>query len=74
MALRPPLPSPGNDGNRLGKRTLGPQQRATIIEMVHMGRQSQADAARLCWVHPATDSRLLMTPRRQEVSPRSEKL
>jgi hypothetical protein len=35
----------GRIGGRRPK--LGPQQQAAIVEMVHMGRQSQADAARL---------------------------
>jgi hypothetical protein len=41
---------------------------------VHMGRQSQADAARLFRVHPATVSRLLAAHRQQHVSPRPEEL
>ncbi len=53
---------------RIGGRrpTLGPQQQATIVDMVHAGRQSQADAARLFRVHPATVSRLLAAHRQQE--------
>jgi DNA invertase Pin-like site-specific DNA recombinase len=33
---------------RIGGRrpTLGPQQQAALVDMVHAGRQSQADAAR----------------------------
>jgi DNA invertase Pin-like site-specific DNA recombinase len=62
----------GRIGGRRPK--LGPQQQAAIIEMVHMGRQSQADAARLFRVHPATVSRLLMAHRQQEVSPQPEAL
>lgn len=30
-----------------------------IVDIVHAGRQSQADAAQWCQVHPATLSRLL---------------
>src|ERR1043166_6085435 len=48
-------------GGRIGGRRpkLSPQQQAAIVEMVHAGRQSQADAARLFRVHPATVSRLV---------------
>ena len=45
---------------------LSPQQQAAIVEMVHAGRQSQADAARLFRVHPATVSRLVAVHRQQE--------
>jgi DNA invertase Pin-like site-specific DNA recombinase len=62
----------GQIGGRRPK--LGPQQQAAIVEMVHMGRQSQADAARLFRVHPATVSRPLAAHRQQEVSPRPEEL
>ena len=47
----------GRIGGRRPK--LGPQQQAAIVDMVHTGQQSQADAARLFRVHPATVSRLL---------------
>jgi DNA invertase Pin-like site-specific DNA recombinase len=47
----------GRIGGRRPK--LSPQQQAAIVEMVHAGRQSQADAARLFRVHPATVSRLV---------------
>ena len=62
----------GRIGGRRPK--LGPQQQAAIVEMVYMGRQSQADAARLFRVHPATVSRLLAAHRQQEVFPRPEEL
>jgi DNA invertase Pin-like site-specific DNA recombinase len=62
----------GRIGGRRPK--LGPQQRAAVVEMVSMGRQSQADAARLFRVHPATVSRLLAAHRQQEVVPRPEEL
>jgi DNA invertase Pin-like site-specific DNA recombinase len=42
---------------------LGSQQQAAIVDMAHRGRQSQADAARLFRVHPATVSRLLAAHR-----------
>jgi DNA invertase Pin-like site-specific DNA recombinase len=54
--------------------TLGPQQQAAIVEMMHMGRQSQTDAGRLFRVHPATVSRLLAAHRQEEVLPRPEEL
>ena len=51
----------GRVGGRRPK--LSPQQHAAIVDMVHPGRQSQADAARLFRVHPATVSRLLTAHR-----------
>jgi DNA invertase Pin-like site-specific DNA recombinase len=53
----------GRMGGRRPK--LGPQQQAEIVHMVCSGRQSQADAARLFRVHPATVSRLLAAHRQQ---------
>jgi DNA invertase Pin-like site-specific DNA recombinase len=53
----------GRIGGRCPK--LSPQQQAAIVDMVHAGRQSQADAARLFRVHPATVSRLLAAQRQQ---------
>jgi DNA invertase Pin-like site-specific DNA recombinase len=47
----------GRIGGRRPK--LGPQQQAAIVDMVTSGRQTQAAAARLFHVHPATVSRLL---------------
>ena len=47
----------GRIGGRRPK--LGPQQQAAIVDMVASGRQTQAAAARLFHVHPATVSRLL---------------
>src|SRR5256885_1907546 len=46
---------------RIGGRRpqLGPQQQAAIVDLVTSGRQTQAAAARLFHVHPATVSRLL---------------
>jgi DNA invertase Pin-like site-specific DNA recombinase len=58
----------GRIGGRRPK--LGPQQQAAIVEMVHAGRQSQADAARLFRGHPATVSRLLAVYRQQAALPR----
>ena len=58
----------GRVGGRRPK--LSPQQHAAIVDMVHPGRQSQADAARLFRVHPATVSRLL-TAHRQPAQTRS---
>jgi DNA invertase Pin-like site-specific DNA recombinase len=57
---------------RIGGRRLklGPQQQAAIVEMVHAGQQSQADAARLFRVHPATVSHLLAAYRQQAAPPR----
>jgi DNA invertase Pin-like site-specific DNA recombinase len=47
-------------GRRGGRRPkLGPQQQAAILDIVQAGRTTQADAARLFNVHPATASRLL---------------
>jgi DNA invertase Pin-like site-specific DNA recombinase len=62
----------GRIGGRRPK--MGPQQQAAFVEMMHMGRQSQADVARLFRVHPATISRLLVAHRQQEVFPRPEEL
>lgn len=45
---------------------LGPQQQAAIVEMVRSGRQTQAAAARLFHVHPATVSRLLAMQQQAE--------
>jgi DNA invertase Pin-like site-specific DNA recombinase len=53
----------GRIGGRRPK--LGPQQQVAIVDMVQAGRQSQADAARLFRVHPATISRLLAVHRQQ---------
>jgi DNA invertase Pin-like site-specific DNA recombinase len=53
----------GRIGGRRPK--LGAQQQAAIVDMVQAGRQSQADAARLFRVHPATVSRLLAVHRQQ---------
>ena len=47
----------GRIGGRRPK--LGPQQQAAIVDLVTSGRQTQAAAARLFHVHPATVSRLL---------------
>ena len=49
---------------------LSPQQQAAIVDMVHAGRQSQADAARLFRVHPATVSRLVAAHRQQAIPTR----
>jgi DNA invertase Pin-like site-specific DNA recombinase len=51
----------GRIGGRRPK--LSPQQQAAIVDMVHAGLQSQADAARFFRVHPATVSRLLSVHR-----------
>jgi DNA invertase Pin-like site-specific DNA recombinase len=59
----------GRIGGRRSK--LGPQQQAALVDMVHAGRQSQADAARLFRVHPATVSRLLAAHRQQAAPTRS---
>lgn len=50
---------------RIGGRrpALGPVQQAAIVAMVTAGRTTQAEAARLFQVHPATVSRLLATQR-----------
>jgi len=53
----------GRIGGRRPK--LGPQQQAAIVELVTSGRQTQAAAARLFHVHPATVSRLLAEQRQQ---------
>jgi DNA invertase Pin-like site-specific DNA recombinase len=53
----------GRIGGRRPK--LGAQQRTAIVEMVQSGRKTQAEAARLFNVHPATVSRLLATQRQQ---------
>jgi len=55
----------GRTGGRRPK--LGPQQQAAIVEMVRSGRQTQAAAARLFRVHPATVSRLVAM--QQQVEP-----
>jgi len=48
------------EGRKGGRRPkLGPQQQTAIVDMVQSGRQTQAAAARLFRVHPATVSRLL---------------
>jgi len=54
----------GRTGGRRPK--LGPQQQAAIVEMVRSGRQTQAAAARLFHVHPATVSRLLAMQQQAE--------
>ena len=59
-----PRAHPGRIGGRRSK--LSPQQQAAIVDMVHAGQQSQADAARLFRVHPATVSRLLAAHRQLE--------
>jgi DNA invertase Pin-like site-specific DNA recombinase len=58
----------GRIGGRRPK--LGPPPQAAIVDMVHAGRQSQADAARLFRVPPATVSRLLAAHRQQVAQPR----
>ena len=56
------------EGRTRGRRPkLGPQQQAAIVEMVRSGRQTQAAAARLFRVHPATVSRLVAM--QQQVEP-----
>jgi len=57
----------GRIGGRRPK--LGPQQQATIIDLVTAGRQTQAHAARLFHVHPATVSRLLAGHRHHAAAP-----
>ena len=47
----------GRIGGRRPK--LGPLQQAAVVDMVTSGRQTQAAAARVFHVHPATISRLL---------------
>lgn len=54
----------GRTGGRRPK--LGPQQQAAIVDMVRAGRQTQAAAARLFHVHPATVSRLLAMQQQAE--------
>ena len=44
---------------------LDRQQQSAIVDMVHAGRQSQADAARLFRVHPAPVSRRIAVHRQQ---------
>src|SRR5262245_40907159 len=51
----------GRIGGRRPK--LGPLQQAAIVDMVTAGRQTQAAAARVFKVHPATVSRLLAQQR-----------
>jgi DNA invertase Pin-like site-specific DNA recombinase len=51
---------------------LGPLQQAEMVAMVQAGLRSQADAARLFRVPPATVSHLRAAPRQQESSPRPE--
>jgi DNA invertase Pin-like site-specific DNA recombinase len=56
-------------GRRGGRRPkLGPPQQAEIVAMVQSGRKTQAEAARLFQVHPATVSRLLATSRQAGTS------
>jgi DNA invertase Pin-like site-specific DNA recombinase len=56
---------------RIGGRraALSPAQQAEIVAMVTAGRKTQAEAARLFQVHPATVSRLLGTHRQQTHPP-----
>ena len=55
------------EGRMGGRRPkLGLQQQAAIVEMVRSGRQTQAAAARLFRVHPATVSRLLALQQQSE--------
>ncbi len=56
---------------RIGGRrpTLGPPQQAAIVAMVTSGRQTQAAAARLFHVHPATVSRLLAMQQPADATP-----
>jgi hypothetical protein len=57
-------------GRISGRRpVLGPVQQAEIVAMVTSGRKTQAEAARVFKVHPATVSRLLATQRQQAHSP-----
>lgn len=53
----------GRVGGR--KRKLQPQQEREILEMVHTGRRTAAQCARLFGVHPSTITRLLQ---RQETA------
>jgi DNA invertase Pin-like site-specific DNA recombinase len=57
----------GRIGGRRPK--LHASQQTEIVAMVTSGRKTQADAARLFNVHPATVSRLLATHRQQEALP-----
>ena len=56
---------------RIGGRrpVLGPVQQAEIVAMVISGRKTQAEAARVFKVHPATVSRLLASQRQQAHPP-----
>src|SRR5215831_11099846 len=54
----------GRIGGRRPK--LGPQQQAAIVDMVTSGQQTQAAAARLFRVHPATVSRLVALQQQAE--------
>ena len=56
---------------RIGGRrpVLGPVQQAEIVAMVTSGRKTQAEAARVFKVHPATVSRLLASQRQQAHPP-----
>jgi DNA invertase Pin-like site-specific DNA recombinase len=57
----------GRIGGRRPK--LGPQQQAAMVDMVTSGRQTQAAAARLFHVHPATVSRLLAMQQPADATP-----
>jgi DNA invertase Pin-like site-specific DNA recombinase len=57
----------GRIGGRRPK--LHASQQTEIVAMVTSGRKTQADAARLFNVHPATVSRLLATHRRRDALP-----
>ena len=55
------------EGRRGGRRPkLSPQQQAAIVDMVRAERQTQAAAARVFRVHPATVSRLLTLQQQAE--------
>jgi DNA invertase Pin-like site-specific DNA recombinase len=56
---------------RIGGRrpTLGPAQQAEVVAMVTSGRKTQAEAARVFQVHPATVSRLLAAQRQHTHAP-----
>ena len=58
---------------RIGGRrpALGPAQQAEVVAMVTSGRKTQAEAARLFHVHPATVSRRLATQRQHAHAPLS---
>jgi DNA invertase Pin-like site-specific DNA recombinase len=59
------------EGRKGGRRPkLGTQQQAAIVDMVRSGQQTQAAAARLFRVHPATVSRLLAL--QQQAEPTAE--